>query len=186
MIKRYMYMGYCDDNDIKIAENDNYISYAFYENMVFVYFETYNDESPEDILFTKVSISLKLFPTGEKWVQMTDIFHYSYPISEEYWERKEKNKQHIYKIAFLKHEDIAKYIYYHYKGQQTFAYRHEKYGAIYMYTNILIIYDELPIEEADYELVGGQWDDEDVLAEYNGDIISDVSIDGKGWEECTC
>ena len=154
--------------------------------MVFVYFETYGNETPEDVLFTKVSISLNAFPTGEKWVQMTDIFHYSYPISEEYWERKEKNKQPIYKIAFLKHEDIAKYIYYHYKGQQTFAYRHEKYGAIYMYTNILIIYDELPIEEANDELVGGQWIDEDVLAEYDGDIISDVSIDGEGWKNCAC
>ncbi len=184
MIKRYMYMGYCEDNNINIADNNNYISYAFYDDMVFVYFETYGKETAEDVLYTKISISLKTFPSGEKWVRMTDIFHYSYPVTEEYWMRKEKNKQTHYKIAFLKHEDISKYIYYHYKGQQTFKYRYEKYGAIYMYTNILITYDEFPIEKADYELVGGRWNDEDVLAEYDGDIISDVSINGDGWKAC--
>lgn len=181
-------MGYCYDRDIAVKDNCFYISYAFYEDMVFVYFETSNGEKPEQVLEDKVKIKLKEFPTGETWVQMTDIFHYSYPVSDEYWKRKEKNKETVYRIARLKYEEISKYVYYHYKGQQTFSYQHEKYGAIFMYRNILIIYDEFPLENAEYELVPGQWTDEDVLKEYEGDIISDVSFelaDGKnGWHFC--
>ena len=179
-----MYTGYCVDRTIKVAKNHNYISYAFDDDMVFVYLETYGNETPEQILEDKIKIELKEFPTGEKWIQMTDIFHYSYPVNEEYWERKEKNKYTSYRIAYLKYEDIPKYIYYHYKGQQTYAYRHEKYGAIFMYRNILIIYDEFPVEKTQYELMEEKWADDDVLAEYDGDIITDVSIEGKGWKEC--
>lgn len=57
-----------------------------------------------------------------------------------------------------------------------------------MYRNIIIIYDEFPMEKAEYELVPGQWSDEDVLAEYDGNIIQDVSLDWEdgtnGWREC--
>ena len=131
---------------------------------------------------------MKEFPTGEKWIQMTDIFHYSHPVNDEYWKRKVENKDISFKIACLKHENIPEYIYYHYKGQQTFAYKYDKYGAIYMYRNILVMYLEYPVENAEYELVPGQWTDEDVLGEYQGDIIKDLSEtwqDGvKGWREC--
>lgn len=177
-------MGYCSDRNIEVTENHNYISYAFHDDMVFVYFETYDDETPMEILGNKIKIDLKEFPTGERWIQMTDIFHYSYPVNEEYWKRKEKDKYTTYRIAYLRYEEIPKYIYYHYKGQQTYAYRHEKYGAIFMYRNMLIIYDEFPLEKTQYELMAEKWSDENILSEYNGDIIADVSIEGKGWEPC--
>ena len=50
------------------------------------------------------------------------------------------------------------------------------------------MYDEYPLENAEYELVPGQWNDEDVLAEYKGDIISDLSLEladqKNGWHRC--
>ena len=183
-----MYTGYFTDKNIEIPDNPFHISYAFFEDMVFVYFETKNGEDPLTVLADNVHIKLKDFPTGETWIRMTDIFHYSTPVSEEYWERKEKDKQIVFRASRLKYEEVSKYIYYHYKGQQTFAYRHEKYGAIYMYRNLLIIYDEFPVEKTDYSLFPDKWEDEDVLAEYQGDIITDLSLelsDGQnGWHNC--
>ena len=179
-IKRYMFMGYYQSRDIEVKDNDHYISYAFFKDMVFLYFEAINYEKAEDIIRDYVKIDMKQFPTGEEWVQMMDIFHYSHPVNKETAE---------FRIAILKPEKVSEYIYYHFQGQQTFNYKYGKYGAIYLYRNMLIMYDEFPLEDAEYHLVPGQWTKEDLVKDYDGDIITDLSeiwhdIDRNGWREC--
>ena len=114
---------------------------------------------------------------------MIDIFHYSYPYNNNYWKRKLNNKKTVFKISYLKPEKVGEYVFYHYKLQREASLGYDKYGVIYMYRNMLVMYYEEPSEEVDTSLVENRW--KKVIPDYDGNIIADLSIpfdDGfRGW-----
>lgn len=183
MIKRYMLLGYYTNKDYQM-KNINNASVAFYDDKVFLYFETDNNADYKKIADEIIDIDLYTLPNGEKWIEMIDIFHYSYPYNDIYWRRKEENKKAVFKIAYLKPENVGEYIFYHYKAQREADCGFDKYGAIYIYQNMLIMYMEEPRETADLSLVENKW--EKLIPDYNGNIIGDMSVcfdDGtNGWK----
>ena len=130
MIKRYMLYAHANNNNINLIENDYHLSAARYGNDVFIYLETEHDENPFELADKFVKGDFSVFPNGEKYVEMTDIFHYSFPASEEYWRRKLDNKNLVFKIARLKNDRVGEYVYYHYKLQREATCQYDKYGII--------------------------------------------------------
>lgn len=152
MIYRKMYRGYWETKNITIKEADGVenVSAAFFGDMIFMYFETEREDiSPEAVL----SDGLKSFPDGRKWENMSEIFHYSKPLSREHWERKEK-KTPLWRFNALKPEGISKYIYYHFQYQEEYPGDGDKYGIIFNIENIIVMYLEAP-EAAETEKIPG-------------------------------
>ena len=79
-----MLYAYSNDENIKVSENDFHMSAARYGSDVFIYLETEHDENPVDIAKEYLTGNLAIFPNGEVFVEMTDIFHYSFPATDEY------------------------------------------------------------------------------------------------------
>lgn len=79
-----------------------------------------------------------------KWVPMIDVFHFNEPASLEHWKRKEPVLRRVGRIAHLKPEMMASYIYYHYQLQEEQAFHGPKYEIIAMHENLLFGYQEFP------------------------------------------
>lgn len=143
MIKRNLYLAYVD----KDFSAYDLIS-GKYQDMVFLYLE--GDKNPNEI----ISRGLKQFPDKSIWFPMTEVFHYSKPFSAEHWRRKIANKTPELRVAFLKPECVSEYIFYHYQLQEEKPCLYDKYGMIFSYGNMLIMYLENPCELEDKKYVG--------------------------------
>ena len=144
---RYMYVGFHTSGDIRVKENENIseLSYAIYEDRIFLYFESElidTEINPEDI----ISENLIPFPNGDLWQRMSDIFHYSRPLGHEHWKRKLLNKKPRFRINYLKSEMISSYIYYHFQYQEEKTGDGDKYGMIFIMGDLIVMYTEEPIE----------------------------------------
>lgn len=84
-----------------------------------------------------------------KWIPMVDVFHFNEPADREHWLRKEPVERRTGRVAHLKREMMASYIYYHYQLQEERAFLGDKYEIIAMHENLLFGYQEFPkvIEE---------------------------------------
>lgn len=122
---------------------------------LFLYYECHGEELLPENLMPEANPSLAVWPGGKaerRWTAMTDIFHYQAPVSEQHWERKNEDSVPYGRIARLKPEEIASYVYYHYQYQEERPGDGDKYGIIGMHENLLFFYSELPatIEPAPY------------------------------------
>jgi len=146
MIYRYMFQGFCVSEDIRVKENNEVtnLSLSVFNNKILMYFESENSNiNPEDI----VNENMIPYPDGKLWEQMMDIFHYSKPLSNEHWKRKIENKKPIFQVIYLKPEMVSSYIFYHYQYQEERPGEYDKYGAIFIYGNLLVMYLETPEEK---------------------------------------
>ncbi len=135
MIKRSMYVGYAAENF-----SAAHPAMARYKQYVFLYLE--GNQKPDEL----VSQGLIPFPDGRLWVPMVDIFHYSRPLSQEHWMRTMERKTAEFRVAYLKPECVSEYIYYHYMLQEEQPGLCDKYGMIFLYGNMLVMYMEYPRE----------------------------------------
>lgn len=78
------------------------------------------------------------------WIPMIDVFHFNEPASVEHWRRKEAVERRVGRVAHLKPEMAASYIYYHYQLQEEQAFHGPKYEIIAMHENLLFGYQEFP------------------------------------------
>lgn len=171
MLKRKMFWGFYEEKNISVDENV-YSNLVYFEDKVFIYIEA--DESYD--FKELVCGDFKVLPNGEYLMEMSRIFAYS-PIEDD-WERTEK-KTAVFSIARLNRDMAYSYIYYHYKLQNEGCGSYDKYGSIFFYDNILIMYLETPRQE------GRSWKrtiPENNIPYYEGDIIKDHSIP---WEDGT-
>jgi len=148
-----MFQGFYVSEDIRAKKNNEVtnLSLAIFNDKIFMYFESENSNiNPEDI----VSENIVPYPDGKLWEQMMDIFHYSKPLSKEHWTRKTENKKPIFRLIYLKPEMVSSYIFYHYQYQEERPGECDKYGAIFLYGNLLVMYLEDP-EEKETEHYGG-------------------------------
>lgn len=123
-----------------------------WQKNVFLYYECIDCEIHPNELFEQTSGFLEDWPgkpEKRKWVPMTEVFHFNEPVSEEHWKRKIPVEKRIGKVAHLKPEMTASYIYYHYQLQEERAFSGDKYEIIAMHENLLFGYFEKPevIEE---------------------------------------
>lgn len=84
-----------------------------------------------------------------KWIPMVDVFHFNEPAGYDHWLRKTPVERRVGRVAHLKREMMASYIYYHYQLQEERGFPGDKYEIIAMHENLLFGYQEFPkvIEE---------------------------------------
>lgn len=153
MIHRYMFRGFYKNKNQKINnENLLYSSISYYKDMVFLYIETEIENIDPDTL---VNDGMKAYPNGKYWENMNEIFHYSKPLSKEHWERKQP-KTSVWRVNYLKREEIAKYIFYHFQYQEEYPADKgcDKYGIIFNIDNMIIMYLETPCEYEEEKIEG--------------------------------
>lgn len=145
MIYRFMYQGYAD-GPVKRRKNSGaeQVALAEYNGSIFLYYESQKaDLMPEAV----AEGPMRAYPDGSCWRRMPEIFHYSRPLSAEHWRRKIPGKTPEFRVNYIQLEKIASYIYYHYQYQEEMPGDGDKYGAIFISGNMLVMYLEHPAEQ---------------------------------------
>ncbi|MEI7027770.1 hypothetical protein [Paenibacillus sp. y28] len=123
-----------------------------WERNVFLYYECIGEALTPEELFSTAGHDLEDWPgrpEKRKWILMVDVFHFNEPASREHWLRKSPVERRVGRVAHLKPEMIASYVYYHYQLQEERAFLGDKYEIIAMHENLMFGYQEFPkvIEE---------------------------------------
>ena len=106
------------------------------------------------LLFPEAASVLSAWP-GEAaprlFARMTDIFHYQRPAGREHWSRNGGTEGYG-RIARLKPDQVASYVFYHYQYQEEKPGDGDKYGIIGLHEELLFFYAERPstVEPAPY------------------------------------
>ncbi|MCA0753546.1 hypothetical protein KP806_00665 [Paenibacillus sp. N4] len=114
---------------------------------LFLYYESLTKQADPHVLFSHCEAALEAWPGEDmprSWVPMTDIFHYQQPVSEEHWRRRDPETKPYARIAKLKPEQAASYIFYHYQYQEEKPGDGDKYGIIALHENLMFFYSEAP------------------------------------------
>ncbi|WP_248924244.1 hypothetical protein [Paenibacillus hamazuiensis] len=119
---------------------------------LFLYYECMDREvAPDEVAGAAVPYLADWPGQAEprKWILMIDVFHFNEPASAEHWLRKAPVERRAGRVAHLKPDMMASYIYYHYQLQEERAFHGDKYEIIAMHENLLFGYQEFPkvIEE---------------------------------------
>lgn len=118
-----------------------------WERNVFLYFECVNQPLEPAELLPSMAPYLEDWPGHSevrKWIPMIDVFHFNEPAGYEHWLRKERVDRRVGRVAHLKPEMAASYIYFHYQLQEERAFHGPKYEIITMHENLLFGYQEFP------------------------------------------
>jgi hypothetical protein len=119
-----------------------------WKDQVFLYVESLSGLLHPDHWFAGLSELLEDWPGEEtgyrKWIPMVDVFHFNEPADAEHWRRKAPPERRVGRVAHLKREMMASYIYYHYQLQEERAFPGPKYEIIAMHENLLFGYQEFP------------------------------------------
>ncbi|MFP4974145.1 hypothetical protein ACE6ED_01985 [Paenibacillus sp. CN-4] len=117
------------------------------DRSLFLYYECEGDKARPEELFPGAEQVLLPWPgTGAPrlWAPMMDIFHYQRPVSREHWKRIHNGAVGYGRIALLKPDQVASYVYYHYQYQEERPGDGDKYGIIGLHENLLFFYSETP------------------------------------------
>ncbi|MGO4346716.1 hypothetical protein AB4Z45_14645 [Paenibacillus sp. MCAF9] len=118
-----------------------------WERNVFIYCECIERVLESDELLPEMAAFLEDWPghsAARKWIPMIDVFHFNEPASSDHWLRKETVERRVGRVAHLKPEMAASYIYFHYQLQEERAFHGPKYEIIAMHENLLFGYQEFP------------------------------------------
>lgn len=121
-----------------------------YENMLFAYYESMEDEVSPETLFAPFSNYLCEWPgqaSMRKWVKMYHIYYHAMPEGIEDWKRAIKPELQRGRIAFLKPEKMFDYVYHHVAITSEGLLHGDKYQSIALHENILFSYFEEPKTE---------------------------------------
>ncbi|MCR2803896.1 hypothetical protein [Paenibacillus soyae] len=123
---------------------------------LFLYYESVTEDVDPHALFGHCEAALEAWPGEDmlrRWVPMMDIFHYQRPVSEKHWRRTDPNAKPFARIARLRPEQVASYVFYHYQYQEEKPGDGDKFGMIALHENVMFFYSERPatIEPPPYE-----------------------------------
>ncbi len=155
LIYKHMYCGYKKNGKITLKKNEKIItsSAAHFEDMTFLYFET---KDPSLTVKDVAEGEMKLFPNGDEWFEMSEIFHYFTPANDGEWERKIKNKKAVFRINKLNRDKVASYIYHHVWHQNCNNYDCDRFFSIFIYGNVIVMYSETPEEKVTWQDIEGR------------------------------
>ncbi|MBD2868225.1 hypothetical protein [Paenibacillus arenilitoris] len=114
---------------------------------VFLYAECVHRPIAPEAVLPGMEPYLEKWPGREEkrsWIPMIDVFHFNEPASREHWLRKGEVERRVGRVAHLKPEMAASYIYFHYQLQEERAFHGPKYEVIAMHENLLFGYQEFP------------------------------------------
>lgn len=123
------------------------LSLFYWDSLLFLYYESPAKGIDPHSLFQRCEAGLETWPGADiprSWVPMMDIFHYQQPVSEEPWRRDNHTAKPFARIARLKPEQVASYIFYHYQYQEERPGDGDKYGIIALHENLMFFYSEHP------------------------------------------
>lgn len=123
------------------------LSLFHYGSLLFLYYESPAKGVNPHSLFQQCEADLVTWPGADmqrSWVPMMDIFHYQQPVSGEPWRRDNHSPKPFARIARLKPEQVASYIFYHYQYQEERPGDGDKYGMIALHENLMFFYSEYP------------------------------------------
>ncbi|MCK9862896.1 hypothetical protein [Paenibacillus sp. ATY16] len=161
-MQRYHYLAHCRHGvDPSVCFRDvaselqermketvvRHLSLFHYGSKLFLYYESPLMDADPHALFKRCESGLEQWPgtdTPRRWVPMMDIFHYQQPVGAEHWRRIHPSPRPYARIARLKPEQVASYIFYHYQYQEERPGDGDKYGMISLYENLLFFYSESP------------------------------------------
>ncbi|CAM4199192.1 hypothetical protein [Paenibacillus typhae] len=134
----------------------DYLSLFAAGKQLFLYYEYLAEPATPEQMLPEAGQQLAAWPGGEpgrRWAPLADIFHYQRPVSAEHWKRRNTAGKPYGRLAMLKPEAAASYIYYHYQYQEERPGDGDKYGIIGLHENVLFFYAEQPDtrEPAPYE-----------------------------------
>ncbi|CAM4038036.1 hypothetical protein L1N85_06940 [Paenibacillus alkaliterrae] len=118
-----------------------------WERNVFLYVECVHRLLEPEELLPGMALYLEDWPghaDKRKWIPMIDVFHFNEPAGFGHWLRKDPVERRVGRVAHLKPEMAASYIYYHYQLQEEQAFHGPKYEIIAMHENLLFGYQEFP------------------------------------------
>ena len=146
-MKRFMYCGY-PQGTLELKSDAPVVtsSLVYHKDMAILYFESAQELCPEEV----VAGSMAAFPDGSRWWKMAEIFHYFPCDDDELWQRKVENKTPVLRVNYLNEDKIASYIYYHYDHQEGHQVGVDRYGSIFIYQNMIIMYTENPTEKVEW------------------------------------
>ncbi|MBB3112753.1 hypothetical protein FHS18_004855 [Paenibacillus phyllosphaerae] len=132
-----------------LAEQGAVLVIACYrwERQVFLYYECVDDVLAPEQVIPELTGYLAEWPgqaEPRSWIPMIDVFHFNDPASISHWQRKQPVERRAGRVAHLKPEMAASYIYYHYQLQEERAFLGPKYEIIAMHENVLFGYQEFP------------------------------------------
>lgn len=126
----------------------DYLSLFACGNQLFLYYECLEEAvTPDRLLPGAAAEQLAVWPgeaPGRRFVPLVDIFHYQQPLSAEHWRRSHSESKPYGRMALLKPEEIASYIFYHYQYQEEQPGDGDKYGIIGLHEHVLFFYVEEP------------------------------------------
>jgi hypothetical protein len=122
------------------------------EGNLFWYAESFSGDIDPGSVNAPLESFLEARPGKESpasWAPLMDVFHFNAPESVEHWARKEPVELRRGRMARLKPDMVASYIYYHYQLQEERGFPGPKYEIIGIHENVLFGYQEFPaIKEA--------------------------------------
>jgi hypothetical protein len=128
-----------------------------WKDNVFLYYECVGEQIAPETLTGAAKEYLsdwKGETDSRKWIPMVDVFHFNEPAGYEHWLRKSPVERRVGRVAHLKREMMASYIYYHYQLQEERAFSGNKYEMIAMHENLLFGYQEFPLVMEDPVIPG--------------------------------
>lgn len=170
-MQRYLYMAQCRHGlEPEIFFRDaaggvqarmkeagaQHLSLFHWGSRLFLYYESPSTGAGPHFLFGSCEFGLEAWPGTDgprRWIPMMDIFHYHQPASDKDWRRSDHSAKPFARIARLKPELAASYIYYHYQYQEERPGDGDKYGMIALHENLMLFYSEYPatIEPPSYK-----------------------------------
>ncbi|MCG7385561.1 hypothetical protein [Paenibacillus sp. ACRRY] len=131
------------------------LSLFHFGTQLFLYYESPVQSVDPHELFAHCEDALEIWPgtsSARRWVPMIDIFHYHKPVSEKQWLRQNASARPYARIAHLKPDQVASYVFYHYQYQEEKPGDGDKYGIIALHENLMFFYSEDPatIEKPSY------------------------------------
>lgn len=155
MIHKHMYIAYLKSGVAEIEKSEKVVTATvkFFEDMAVLYFEG-KDETVKPTDFVKGNF--KEFPDGECWFELTEIFHYFSPRSDDEWVRKIENKEGYICVNRIEKSKIASYIYYHHMHQENNPINCDKFYSMFIYRDTVFMYGEIPTEEVTWTDIEGK------------------------------
>ncbi|MGN7358488.1 hypothetical protein ACTHPF_13325 [Paenibacillus sp. SAF-054] len=123
------------------------LSLFHFGTQLFLYYESPAPSVDPHELFAHCEDALEIWPGTDKprrWVPMMDIFHYQQPTGEKDWLRTNASARPYARIAHLKPDKVASYVFYHYQYQEEKPGDGDKYGMIALHENLMFFYSEDP------------------------------------------
>lgn len=146
MVYRFMFTAYTDApssvRDLSLPAV-THLCVTAYGKQIFAYIEA---TEPAIDPARVIAGDFLPYPDGKIFFRMQEVFHYSKPFSEEHWVRTVPDKKPWVRVNYLKPEMTASYFFWHYQFQEENPGVFDKYGILFLYGNLLVLYHEKPIE----------------------------------------